>query len=156
MQVSPRSIIKDSIGTARGHFWPHFWKSGVVIQKLQFLKMYEKINKNANCLMSQTCLMRNTWNMKILQRFAKTHWFKLGIGRLCIGPAVITTVITTVITAGESLGSLGHQSLTVIKTRVSCPDSQCSHQWMDMLFRGQRHSCLCWDRHIHRSGGWQG
>ena len=59
-------FIEGSIGDAWAHFSPCLWKSGVVIQKLQFLKTNEKISKNANSLISQTCFMRNTWNMKIL------------------------------------------------------------------------------------------
>lgn len=61
-----------------------------VIQKVQFLKINEKINKNAKGHMSQTCFMRNNSNMKILQLFvlkilknnnrvnSKMHWFYLG------------------------------------------------------------------------------
>lgn len=41
------SLLQKRIDYNLGHFWPHLWKSGVVIQKPQFLKINEKINKNA-------------------------------------------------------------------------------------------------------------
>lgn len=82
---------KDNMSVQRFEDIHCFLRSGgAVIRKLQFVKINDKINKNTNDLVSQTCLMRNIWNMKIFQLFvlkilknnnriySKMHCFYLG------------------------------------------------------------------------------
>ncbi len=54
----------DSTGNACRSFLTHLWKLGIVIQKTQFLKMYKRQVNILNGMISKTCLLSNTWNMK--------------------------------------------------------------------------------------------